>query len=93
MREDIGLVSRGVTVLAAMLAVVGRVAGHGGHSGHATSGGQDVALVTAVVGGSLLVLGTSVYLDHNGALDGKWADTGVLLGVVGLLAGMTLAIV
>lgn len=93
MSPGTGFEARVGALIGALLAATGRVAAHGGHQGHAGgSGWSEVALGLALVVGGVLILGTSVYLDHAGELDGRWADGGVLLGIVGLLAGIALSL-
>jgi len=87
-------VTRVLAVLATLLLATGPSLAHGGHDGHAgATGGTDPLVPAALVGGGVLVLGTATYLAHRGRLDDRLADLGVLLGIVGLLAGAALALV
>jgi hypothetical protein len=88
------VLSRTVTALLGLLLSAGAAGAHSGHETHAAdAGGAGLALPAAVLGGGLLVLGTSVYLNRTDQLDGRLADAGVLLGALGLLVGLTLGLV
>ena len=87
-------VARTVTALLGLSLSVGTVGAHSGHETHAAdAGGAGLALPAAVLGGGVLVLGTSVYLNRTDQLDGRLADAGVLLGALALLVGLTLGLV
>jgi|GEM_PF-2874370 len=91
-----GAAARLLAGLATCLAATAPALAHSGHTTHTPAGGTGgagLALPAALIGGGLLVLGTSVYLDRSGDLDGRFKDLGVLVGVVGLLAGLTLGLV
>lgn len=79
------------SVLTTLLLATGTAVAHTGHE-HAGSG-TDPLLPLALVGAGVLVLGTSAYLDHADQLDDRLANLGVLLGIVGLMAGITLSLV
>lgn len=79
------------SLLATLLLATGTVVAHAGEE-HAETG-TDPLLPLALVGGGVLVLGTSAYLDHADQRDDRLANLGVLLGIVGLLAGITLSLV
>lgn len=59
---------------------------HSGH-GHAGGAGLGAAVGPALLGGSVLVLGATVYLDRAGGIDGRYARAGILLGLTGALLG------
>jgi hypothetical protein len=90
-----GVTARFGAIAGSFLAVTGTALAHSGHEEHAgaSGGGASLALPAALLVGSVLVLGTSVYLNRTDQLDGKLADAGVLLGVLGLLAGITIGLV
>lgn len=79
------------SLLATLVLATGTAMAHTGHE-HAGSG-TDPLLQLALVGGGVLVLGTSAYLDHADQVDERLANLGVLLGIVGLMAGITLSLV
>lgn len=85
------LTTRAGGLLVALFGLAGRVAAHAGESHD--DGGVHWAVPAAVFLGSVLVLGTAVYLEHEGDLDRRWADVGVTVGVVGLLASFALLFV
>jgi hypothetical protein len=82
--------------LASLLVIVvlatGPALAHSGHQQHAGTG-TDPLLPLALVGGGVLVLGTSVYLDRVDELSDRLASLGVLLGIAGLMAGIALGLV
>ncbi len=90
-----GSAARALAVLWSAIAFAGTTLAHSGHQEHAGAAGSggSLALPAALLVGSVLVLGTSVYLNRTDQLDGKLADAGVLLGVLGLLAGITIGLV
>lgn len=75
---------RGVAPLFGLLSTSGRAAAHAGHQDH---GGVPTLLPPVLFLAGLVVLGTSVYLDHRGLTD-RFADVGVALGVLGLVVGL-----
>jgi len=86
--------TRAVAALAALLTTVGSVLAHSGHVAHeGTTGSGGVLLPAAVLGGGVLVVGTSVVLERRGEIGGRLRDMGTLLGLVGVLAGITLVLV
>ena len=88
------MLARTLTALVGLSSSVGAAVAHSGHETHATdAGGAGLAVPAAVLAGGVLVLGTSVYLSRTDQLDGRLADAGVLLGVLGLLVGLTLGLV
>ncbi len=80
---------RALAALVGLVVVSGRAGAHAGHRSH-DGGGLHPAIPAAVFLGSVLLLGTAVYLDHRGDLDRTLADVGVAVGVVGLLAAVAL---
>lgn len=87
-----GRIATGVLPAAlALLTVVGRVAAHGGShddGGHllpAWASSMAVLLGIAVLAGS-------VYADQRDVLARRYADAGVAVGVVALLAGVALTV-
>lgn len=82
---------RALLAVGGLLASTGPALAHGGHGAeqpHAT--GPALPFVLVVAGGA--VLATSAYLEHVGALEAKYANAGVLLGVVGFVAGVALGL-
>ncbi|MHB9288553.1 hypothetical protein ACKVMT_16100 [Halobacteriales archaeon Cl-PHB] len=81
-----------VASLVGLCLAVGSAAAHGqNHASHAgESAGFHPAVGVAVFLGSVLLLGGAVYLDRRGSLDRLWADAGVAIGVLGLLASVAL---
>lgn len=67
------------------------VVAHSGH-GHADGSSGGVLLPAAILLGSGAVLGTSVYLDRRGEIEGWMVRAAHLLAVLGLLAGTLLAL-
>jgi len=93
-RVGVRAATRGLAALAVLLTTVGSVLAHSGHVAHdGANGGGGVLLPAAVLGGGVLVVGTSVVLERRGEIGGRLRDLGTLLGIVGVLAGLTLVLV
>mgnify|MGYP000495351306 CR=1 FL=1 len=93
-RVGVRAATRAVAALAVLLTTGGSVLAHSGHVAHdGTSGGGGVLLPAAVLGGGVLVVGTSVVLERRGEISGRLRDLGTILGLVSVLAGLTLVLV
>lgn len=82
-----------LAIVGSLLLATGSALAHTGHGGHGGTTDPNVALPLALFVGGGLVLGTAVYLDHAGQLEGRLADFGVLLGAIGVVTGIALALV
>jgi hypothetical protein len=61
------------------------------HSGHTTHGTRGISTVPITVfGAGMLVLVTGLYLDSRGDVSDGYANAGIAIGVVGLLAAVGL---
>ena len=81
---------RAVVLVAGVLVAIASAAAHEGHGGHGSSGLGTLPSLTFLL--SLAVVSIAVYLNHRGAVDGRWADVGVLLGVLGVIASIVLLV-
>lgn len=90
-RASLRAIARGAPVLLGWSTTVGAALAHSGHD-HPESGGGGLLLPAALLFGSMAILGTSVYLDRAGEIEGWMARAGVLLGIVGLFAAALLVL-
>lgn len=85
------VVRRTVLTVASVLVATAPVVAHENHASHDSSGlaGVFPPVVFLV---SVLIVSTAVYLDHQKELDNRWADVGVVVGVLGVVASLALLI-